>query len=131
MSCIRRVASSPPPFAFHDAVHRCRCLVLRLSNAYSHQKFLFLGGFLAPWSLAATFGIAADVNELGTHFLLVLTAPLLEWQTSQPTKAAGAAAAVSSATAAAVSSATAAARSSAGIADEAAAAHPKRARSDD
>ena len=89
--------------------------MLRLSNAYHQQKFLFLGGFLAPWSLAGTFGMATDAQEPGAHFLLVLTAPLLEWQSSQPTKAAG----------------TAAARSSAAVAGEAAAADPKRARSDE
>ena len=38
--------------------------------------------------MAGTFGIAADAIETGDTFLLVLTAPLLEWKTSQPTKTA-------------------------------------------
>jgi hypothetical protein len=71
-----------------NAVYSGRCLVVRLSDAYSRQKFLFLGGFLAPWSMAGTFGIAADAIETGDAFLLVMTAPLLEWKTSQPTKTA-------------------------------------------
>jgi hypothetical protein len=74
-----------------NAIHSGRCLVVRLSDAYSRQKFLFLGGFLAPWSMAGTFGIAADAIETRDTFLLVLTAPLLEWKTSQPTKTAAAA----------------------------------------
>lgn len=94
--------------------------MVRLSSAYSQHKFLFLGGFLAPWSLAATFGIATDSHGPASQFLLVLTAPLLEWQTSQPTKAAGAAGAASTGTAAAPPSA--------GVAGEAAEADPKRAR---
>ncbi len=38
--------------------------------------------------MAGTFGIAADAIETGDAFLLVMTAPLLEWKTSQPTKTA-------------------------------------------
>ena len=69
---------------FSFALNCGRCLVVRLSNAYNQQKFLFLGGFIAPWSMASTFGITADCIMSDSNFLLVLTAPLLEWQTSQP-----------------------------------------------
>lgn len=64
--------------------YRRRCLVVRLSNTYQQEKFLFLGGFIAPWSMAGTFGITADSHLSDGNFLLVLTAPLLEWQTSHP-----------------------------------------------
>lgn len=69
---------------------------MRLSSLYSHQKFLFFGGFLAPWSMASTFGIAADANAPADQFLLVLTAPLLEWQLSAAPAVGAAAAATRS-----------------------------------
>jgi hypothetical protein len=93
---------------------RCRCLVVRLAEAHAAQKFLFLGGFLAPWSMAGTFGIATDAYEVGDQFLLVLTAPLLEWKTSQVVKAPA-------------TSGVATARSSSGVTDAAPANVPKRA----
>ncbi len=89
---------------------------MRLADAHSAQKFLFLGGFLAPWSMAGTFGIATDAHQVGDQFLLVLTAPLLEWRTSQVAKVSGTSGA-----------AAATARSSSGIIDAAPAIDPKRA----
>ena len=66
---------------------RRRSFVVRLSETYCQQRFLFLGGFLAPWSLACSFGIDVGDNVADDQFLLVLTAPLLEWRTSHPAQA--------------------------------------------
>jgi hypothetical protein len=83
-------------FSSRDAFNCCRCFVVRLSNAYHQQKFLYTGGFIAPWAMAGTFGITTDSHVSDGSYLLVLTAPLLEWQTSQSTHAQAAASAVSS-----------------------------------
>ncbi len=64
-----------------------RSFVVRLSETFCQQRFLFLGGFLAPWSLACSFGIDVGDNVADDQFLLVLTAPLLEWRTSHPAQA--------------------------------------------
>jgi hypothetical protein len=71
----------------HFCFSHLRSFVVRLSETYCQQRFLFLGGFLAPWSLACSFGIEVGDSVADDQFLLVLTAPLLEWRTSHPTQA--------------------------------------------